>query len=84
MSNDSTVRPKRKYTKRKKASEPTSNICHIDYLKQYFTKKEEESIAHYIHLWNNNYRINFYSEADIRSYFVQIKENKKGLSHIVR
>lgn len=83
MSNDSIVRPKRKYTKKKKSSKSNLNICHIDFLKQNFTKKEGESVAHYIHLWNNNYRINFYSVKDIRSYFVQIKKSKKGLSYVV-
>ncbi len=77
------MKPKRKYTKKKKKTDfaKLNNMPHIDFLKVHFPKQEGEYLANYIHLWANNYRINFHSKKDIRSHFVQIQEDDKGLSY---
>lgn len=72
----------KKTTKKTKIKKQKIQLSNIDYLKNQFPKKEGEISSSYNHLWGNNYRINFYSEKDIRSYFVQIIEDKNGfLSH---
>lgn len=83
MEKEISVTPKRKYTKKDKQQgyDKLGTISHVDYLKAHFPKQDGELKSRYINLWGNNYRINFYKEADIRSYFVQIREDSKGLSY---
>ena len=82
MTDTPVAKLKKKPTKKVSKKYKLSTLGYEDYLKIHFPKGEDEIKADYKLLWSfengKNYRINFHSQKDIRSYFVQVKEDKNG------